>query len=148
MHYIIIAATIISFIVLIGLISFIIIKPYLTELNKIRYMEAKNEEYRLFVDISPELITKSLDDYFEEYVKRYIVYRFVSNKIMYINKEETELMVKNITKNIALNISELYIFYIKTIHAINSDDDLIRFINDKVKNICVEEIMQFNSTIQ
>lgn len=147
MHYVI-AATIILFIVLIGLISFIIIKPYLTELNRIRYMEAKNEEYRLFTDISPELITKSLDEYFEEYVKRYIVYRFVSNKIMYINKEETELMVKNITKNIALDISELYIFYIKTIHAINSDDDLIRFINDKVKNICVEEIMQFNSTVQ
>ena len=132
--------------ILILIISFLIIKPYLTKLNDIRMMNAMNDKYNLFAELSVEDINNTLDNYFSVYVRRYIVYKFVSNNILYINKDDTENMIKDITKNIAIEISELYIFYIRMVYEINTDEDLLRFINNRVKNISVEEIINYNQS--
>lgn len=123
-----------------------ITNKYLVPKNNIREMELKNAKYELFSTISVESINEYLNLYFEEYIKRYIAVKFILKKINYIKEEDCETLVKDITKVIYIEISELYIFYIRMIYAVNSDDDLLKFINTKVRNLAVEHISSYNSS--
>ena len=101
-----------------GLVFYILISklfPYLNKKNEIREKEIKNKKYELFKDLDIDIMKQSLDQYFEGYVNRYITYKFLAKKNMYINSEEVEKMVNDLTKLIYLQISELYIFYITMI---------------------------------
>ena len=109
-------------------------------------MKIKNEKYNLFSVLSIESINQYIDEYFERYIQRYISMKFIVRKIEYIKEEDCEIMVRDITKVIALEISELYIFYIKMICNISNDEDLLKFINSKVKSIAVDQVSAFNSS--
>ena len=121
-----------------------IAKRYLTIRNK----EVENKKMELYLNISPELMEKEIDKFIDDYVKRYIVYRFMSRKIIYINDEECEKMVKSVTENILIELSELYLFYLRTLTDIPDDDALIRVVNTKVKNKCIEQVLDYNSSLE
>lgn len=121
--------------------------PYLNEKNEIKNKEAMNQKYELFKTIDPSALKESLDNYFEEYVNRYITYKFLSKKIMYIKAEESEAMVKDLTKLIYLEISDMYIFYIKCNTSINDDEQLLQYIHNKVQNTCIEIVTNYNSSM-
>lgn len=141
-------ATILICIIVFCLVVFFVIKPYLDRKNEIRYMEAIHRRNEIFMNLSPEAMIESVDKYMKSYVNRYILYKFISKKINYIKQEDVDKMIKDITISITSDISELYIFYISMIRDINTDDDLILFINNRIKNICVEEVMNYNSQMQ
>ena len=121
--------------------------PYLDKKNEIRDKEIKNKKYELFKDIDTDIIKQTLDAYFEGYVNRYITYKFLSKKEMYIKSEEAEKMVNDITKLICIQISELYVFYITMLYSINDDEDLVQYIHNKVENTCIEAITNYNSSM-
>ena len=123
-----------------------ITKNYLIPKNNIRENELKNEKYSLFSAISIEAIEASLNAYFEGYIKRYITRKFMIRKVNYIKDEDCEILVKDLTKIIYIEISELYVFYIRMIYSINTDDDLLKYINLKVKNIAVDQITNYNNS--
>ena len=123
-----------------------ITKHYLEPKNKLEEMKIKNDKYNLFSTLSIEAINQYLDDYFEGYIQKYISMRFMVRKITYIKEEACETMVRDITKVIAFEISELYIFYIKMVYNISTDEDLLKFINSKVKIVAVEQVSAYNSS--
>ena len=55
-------------------------------------------------------------------------------------------MVNVLTHNICIDITELYIFYIKNICNIQTDQDLIKFIRERVKEHVLQFINEFNQT--
>ena len=124
------------------------IVPYLNDKNKIREKEIKNKKYELFSNIDTEFISEKLDKYFEKSVNRYIVYKFISNKVTFIGSDDTETMINDLTKFITIDISELYVFYISMISAINNQEDLIRFIKNKVQNTKIDAVRNFNKSEQ
>lgn len=119
---------------------------YLNEKNRIRELETKNEKYNLFTNISPEAVNNSINEYINTYIHKYITFKFIINKQIYIKDEECSAMVRDITKLIYIEISELYVFYIKIITNIETDDDLLKFLNTRVKELCIEAISDFNSS--
>ena len=123
-----------------------ITKHYLEPKNKLEEMKIKNDKYNLFSTLSIEAINQYLDNYFERHIQQYISMKFLVRKITYIKEEDCEIMVRDITKAIALEISELYIFYIKMIYNISTDEDLLKFINLKVKIVAVEQVSAYNSS--
>lgn len=142
---IIICSTILAFIAAIVVIAFLIIKPYFTSIAASKANEVQNEKYKLFTTISPEAVQVSIDTYVDNIVSKYIVFKFVSKKKGYINDQETDAMVKDITKMISLDISELYIFYIRMVADIHDDDGLLRYIHGKVRNAVVDNVSKYNS---
>lgn len=124
------------------------IVPYLNDKNKIREKEIKNKKYELFNNVDTEFINEKLDKYFEKSVNRYIVYKFISNKVTFIGSDDVETMINDLTKFIIIDISELYVFCISMISAINSQEDLIRFIKNKVQNTTIEAVSNFNKSEQ
>ena len=121
--------------------------PYLDKKNEIKDKEVKNKKYELFKDIDTDIIKQTLDAYFEGYVNRYITYKFLSKKEMYIKSEEAEKMVNDITKLICIQIYELYVFYITMLYSISDDEDLVQYIHNKVENTCIEAITNYNSSM-
>lgn len=122
-----------------------IIKPYMNEKNRIREIESKNKTYELFASIDPEAVQKELDTYFERYVNRYITYKFIANKVIYIKQDDIEKMVSDTTKLIMIEISELYIYYIKLLRAIDNNEDLIQYIYSRVSTITIDTVANYNS---
>ena len=121
---------------------------YLIPKNENKSMELKNEKYNLFASINTESVNANITEYFTNHIQKYIAYRFMSKKINYIREDDIEIMIKDITKLIYIEISELYIFYIKMLYSINNDDDLLKYINLKVKEISIELITNYNSSMQ
>ncbi len=121
--------------------------PYLNKKNELKEKEIKNKKYELFKTIDTEVMNKLLDDYFDQFINRYIAYKFVAKKQLYIKSEEIETMVKDLTKLIYIQISELYIFYISMTQSISNDDDLLEYIHTKVQNMCIESTMNYNSAM-
>ena len=122
-----------------------IIKPYINEKNRIREIESKNKTYELFDSIDTEAVQKELDTYFERYVNRYITYKFIANKVIYIKQDDIEKMVSDTTKLIMIEISELYIYYIKLLRSIDNNEDLIQYIYSRVSTITIDTVANYNS---
>lgn len=123
------------------------IMPYLNKKNENKEKEIKNKKYELFKDLDPDIMKESIDKYFKSEVNRYIAYKFIANKSMYIKTDEINEMIKDVTKLIYIEISELYVFYIKMTRSIDNDDDLLEYIHNRVQNICIETVSNFNSTM-
>lgn len=142
----------ILFIYLSGLIFLIwlitgVIMPYKEEKIKLKEMEIKNDKYKLFCTIDANRSREYVDDYIEEYIHRYIAFKFIANKIMHIKESDINAMVRDLTKLIVMEISELYIFHINNIKAIDSDEDLVAYIHERVMNITVEQVTSYNSSM-
>jgi hypothetical protein len=125
-------------------IAYFIVRPYLEQMAHNNEIHVLNEKYALFNSINADDVKTRLDKYFEEFVNKYIVYKFISKKITYIKDAEVEQMVTDLTKLIALDISELYIFYIKLNTSVSTQDDLLVYIKSKVQADVVDAVSSYN----
>jgi hypothetical protein len=136
----------VSPIIILGVYFLYILKKYLTRKNELKDKEIKNKKYELFANISTEQVQGEIDKYIERYINKYITYKFIANKIIYIKQDEIEVMIKDVSKLVYLEISELYIFYIKLIININDNDDLLKYIHSRVTTIAIDITASFNSS--
>jgi hypothetical protein len=121
--------------------------PLLVKLVEDRDKSIKNKKYEIFNSVDIEEVQKKIDDYFESYISTYITYKFISKKINYIKADDIELMVKDITKMIYLEISELYVYYISLVYSLDDDDSLLKYIHKRVQNICIATVSNYNKTM-
>ena len=122
--------------------------PFSKEMIRIKDKVAETEKIRLFMDISPSAAAGELDAYITKYVQRYISYKFIANRVNYINSEQCEEMVRDTTKLISLEIPEIYVFYINITKDIKDGEDLVEAIHQLVKNKAVEEVVNFNKQME
>ena len=120
--------------------------PYLNEKNSIRKQELKIKEYEMYSKVDINEVSNIVDNYFQKYINRYITYKFIAKKKIYVKQDEIELMVRDITKVISIQISELYVYYIKFLQNINNEEDLIKFIHNKVSELTIESVSSFNNS--
>ena len=112
--------------------------------NKLKEMEIKNNQYSLFSNLEPKLIEEEIDNLIDKYINIYYINYMIPNNIDYLRKDYIEKMVKELTKQIIMDISELYIFYIKCLVSIKSDQDLLTYIHKKVKEHVLTFVTDYN----
>lgn len=145
---IVLCLVIIAFTIAFTTVTIYVTKNYLIPKNNIREMEAKNEKYNLYSTISIEAVKKCVDDYIEEKINNYILYKFMSQRKNYIREEDMEVMIKDVTKLIYLEISELYTFYIMLLYSISDSDELLQCINSLVKEKAIDIVANYNSSME
>lgn len=123
-----------------------ILKEQLEKRNELKEYELKTERDKYFNSVDIDKIDDIIYKKFLEYVQRYIVFKFVSQKILHIKSSDIDQMVKDITKLAVIDMSELQIYYIKLIRTISSDEDLIKFVNEYVRNIVIDEVRKYNNS--
>jgi hypothetical protein len=109
----------------------------ITELQlSIKDKEVKNKQMELFMQMDPKLAEQEIDDLVEKYMNEYVLKKLdIQSENQYrIRKEIIDKMAKEISKSIIMDLSELYLFYIKMIININDDDDLFKYIYKKVSD--------------
>lgn len=126
------------------IIFFFVIKPTIDKKIKLKSMEIENYKMDLLMKLDPVLAENAIDELVKKYLAEYVLTNFIINSINYIRKEQIEKMVRDLTKKISIEISELYVFYIKTLTNIKSDDDLIGYVYKKVKEHTVNYVTEFN----
>lgn len=112
--------------------------------NKLKEMEIKNNQYSLFSNLEPKLIEEEIDNLIDKYINIYYINYMIPNNIDYLRKDYIEKMVKELTKQIIMDISELYVFYIKCLVSIKSDQDLLTYIHKKVKEHVLTFVTDYN----
>lgn len=112
--------------------------------NKLKEMEIKNNQYSLFSNLEPKLIEEEIDNLIDKYINIYYINYMIPNNIDYLRKDYIEKMVKELTKQIIMDISELYVFYIKCLTSIKSDQDLLTYIHKKVKEHVLTFVTDYN----
>ena len=142
--YITILLAVWSFIILV-LIRQLILLPILKYKENIKNKELKIEESKLYSNIDINEVNALLDKYFDDRVKSYMLNNFIKNKVSYVNAEQKRAMVRDLTKSTILDISELYIYYIKLLHNLNTDDDLTSFIYVMISKYTEENVAALNS---
>lgn len=112
--------------------------------NKLEELKIKNEQYSLFMKMDPKLIENEIDELVKKYLNEYYLNNIFSNNIDFIRRDQIDLMVRELTKNITSEISELYLFYIKCLTNIGNDDDLLKYIYKKVKEHVLDFVTEYN----
>lgn len=134
----------IGFYTVLLLIVFLVIKPYLEKRNNINLMRAQNEKMDIMMKLDPKAAEDEIDKLVKNYISEYIFYQFTIHDTKYIRKEETGIMVKSIIRSIMLELSELYIFYIKIVRDVSDETDILEYITKKVREHALEFITEYN----
>ena len=116
----------------------------LTKKIEIKEKEVQNSTYDLFMKVDPKQADEALDDYIEKVLNDYVLDNIISKDVQYVKKADIHKMVKEITKTIVRDMSELYVFYCKLLSGIGSEDDLINFIFKKVSEHVLIFVTDFN----
>ena len=126
---------------------FIRFMKYLEEKNKLKKIELENNKYDLFMRMDPKLAEKEIEDMIKKKVQEYAFTNFIMKRISYVMDSQINEMIKYLDKQIILEISEMYIFYIKIIANIEDETDLLNFINKKVQEQVLDFVTDFNKQI-
>ena len=117
---------------------------HLEENRNLRRLEIQNKKCELQMRMDPKLAEKEIEDLAKDYLNQYALVNFITKQIPFIREQEVNEMIRYLDKQILLEISELYIFYIRCIVNINDEDDLLAFIDRKVKEQVLEFVTNFN----
>ena len=126
------------------LIFILVINPYLKEKNNIKKIAEENRKLELYSNINPQVANDNINKYIKEYIDKYALVNFTLKKIDYIKQDLTNEMVNKITLDVVINLSDVYLYYIKILTPINNDKDLIKFIRNKVKFQVLDYVTEYN----
>lgn len=120
------------------------IMKHLEENRNLKRLEIENKKVELQMRMDPKLAEKEVEDLVKNYVSQYGFVNFISKQIPFIRDQQVNEMIRYLDKQIMLEISELYIFYIKCITNIEDENDLLIFVDRKVKDQVLEFVTNFN----
>lgn len=130
-------------IILSGVMVFVI-KPYLEEKNKIDKMKADNDKMNIFMQMDPKIALEEIAKIIDDNINEYVLHKFIVYKIEFIKSEDIEKMIKELDKKMLLELPELYIFYIRMLCNISTDNDLIVFLHKKISERVLKFTSEFN----
>ena len=121
---------------------------YLDNKNDLLEKEIKNKKYEIFNSVDIVATKQIVEDMIDEYVNQYALYKFIAPNVIYVKAEQQQEMIRDVTRNIVIDLSELYIYYIKLLTEIDSKEDLVKYINTKVKVSVINFIANYNQSNQ
>lgn len=124
---------------------FFIIKPYLESKNELLDKKYKNELYELYTKIKPEAVQESLNNMVDIKIQEFILYNIRTREAQYMNSKDVDKMIKTVTSDLYLSLSELYVFYIKLIYNIENDEDVLTYLNKLVKRRSIDIVAENNA---
>ena len=127
----------------IGIIAYISNKNLIRKYNQ-KDFELELEKYKFFSSIDTKKIKEELDELINSYFSYYILYNYEAHQKKYIKKDEMDKGIRDITKNIVIEMSELYSFYFRMLYNIESEEQLTSKIYEMVTDTMISYVAEFN----
>jgi len=128
-------------------ISILILKD-LSELKSIKNKELENDKLKLYSTIDPKVVREELNDLIRQYVARYMTKNILVNQVTFIKNDQVDAMVKDIIKDVVINMSDLYLSYCKLLYNISNQEDLTEVIYFLTVDIVLDTVTNFNGSAQ
>ena len=125
---------------------YLLYKQYVRKLD-IALMDVTNKKYELYCKLDPELLENEIDKFINGKISAYVKYNFIINRILYITSAEIDKMNKEIIKQVMIELPDLYLFYIRNLININNDEDLLKYITRKSRELCLNVVTEYNKPI-
>ena len=127
----------------IGIIAYISNKNLIRKYNQ-KDFELELEKYKFFSSIDTKKVKEELDELINSYFSYYILYNYEAHQKKYIKKDEMDKGIRDITKNIVIEMSELYSFYFRMLYNIESEEQLTSKIYEMVTDTMISYVAEFN----
>ena len=137
-------STIILLIIAIMVICITIVVPTIDKAFSIKDRQVKNDLYTLYMNIDPDLIQAAIDHMIDLKLSEYILINITTRENQYMNSTDIDKMIKTVSAEVYLNLSDLYITYIKMLVEIKTDDDLMIYVNKAVKMRSIDLVKNNN----
>ena len=125
-------------------LGFIFINRNINKKLDIKSNEVRNDLYRIYMDIDLIKTEETLDNILKDYINKWVLINITANGEDYIKEPEVQELIKYVTTNFIANMSDVHLFYIRCLTTISNDDDIIRFIRNKVKYLVLDFITDYN----
>lgn len=126
----------------------LLIRRVLNRKYDLKAIELENEKISNFMKMDPKVAEDEIDTFISKYIDEYVLKNFIINKITYIKEQQANEMIRYVEKRVLVDLSELYVFYIKILVTINDENDLITYIDKKVKDHVLIKLTDFNKQIK
>lgn len=117
------------------------------KLLDIKKDQIKLEREKIFINVDPELVHKTIDTMIKTKIDAYLLdHRIVDNDTQsYINNSMIIDMITDITKDIYIHLSDLYKSYILMLtKEVENEHTILKFIRDKVKYQVISIAVEIN----
>lgn len=138
----------ISILVLVSILVYKLYKYFTTTYSSIKNKQVENEKVKLYSTIDPKLVREELNALIREYTARYMTKNIMVNQINFIKNDQMDEMVREITKEVILEMSDLYLTYCKLIYNISNEDELLEVVYKLVVDVVLDMVTKFNDTVQ
>lgn len=113
--------------------------------NDIEDHKVKNELYRIYMDIDLIKTEEIIDNILKSYINKWVLINIDAKGGDYIKDAEVEELIKYVTTTFIAEMSDVHLFYLKCLTSISEDENLIKYVRDKVKLLVLDFITDYNS---
>ena len=112
------------------------------EERKLKELELRKTDMYSYID--PIKLDNILNEWIHNYVQKYILNNITIHNIEFINQDMTKRMIKDVTNQIILEMSDMYVSYLKLKYNMNKQDDLIKYIYNMVMDDSLIAVSEYN----
>lgn len=117
----------------------------ITVLSEVKDFENRTKLYNLYTDLDLVAIENTIDTVINNYINRWVLVNITTKGDNYIKDNEVEELIKYVTSTFTMEMSDVHLFYIKCLTSIDTDEDLVAYVRNKVKFLVLDYITEFNN---
>lgn len=114
-------------------------------ITDIQNKKIEHEKIKLYSTIDASAVKTELETLIRDYISRYMIKNIMINHIDIIKNDQMDQMTKDVTKDVILNMSDMYLQYCKLLYNINNEDDLTNVIYYLTVDIVLDVVTKFNN---
>lgn len=128
------------------LVTFGMIKYIVDKIEERKSKELELKKTELYTLIDPAKLDLLISEWIHTYIRKYILTNYTIHNVNFVNKDMTMLMIKEVSSQIIVEMSDMYLVFIKLKYNLNRDEDLIKYVYNLVSDEALIAISDYNKS--
>ena len=128
------------------LVTFGMIKYIVDKIEERKSKELELKKTELYTLIDPVKLDNLISEWIHTYIRKYILTNYTIHNVNFVNQDMTKLMIKEVSSQIIVEMSDMYLAFIKLKYNLNRDEDLIKYVYNLVSDEVLIAISDYNKS--
>lgn len=128
------------------LVTFGMIKYIVDKIEERKSKELELKKTELYTLIDPIKLDNLISEWIHTYIRKYILTNYTIHNVNFVNQDMTKLMIKEVSSQIIVEMSDMYLAFIKLKYNLNRDEDLIKYVYNLVSDEVLIAISDYNKS--
>ena len=134
------------FVLFVVLVTFGMIKYIVDKIEERKSKELELKKTELYTLIDPIKLDNLISEWIHTYIRKYILTNYTIHNVNFVNQDMTKLMIKEVSSQIIVEMSDMYLAFIKLKYNLNRDEDLIKYVYNLVSDEVSIAISDYNKS--